>query len=214
MISNENVYSDDIVPEISNIYESYKPEAKRLETFYDWDTENPVTKEDLARNGFIYTHVKDRTQCAFCRCVLSNWKNGDTVADEHKSYCPECPFAFGYECGNIPLKRSDSSSNRLSRVEFNSPTAFPTTREPKYEEWGDEYKRIRSFKGWPIRMAQTPRDLAAAGLLYTGIGDRCKCFWCGGELYDWNPRDKPWEEHAKLFPYCGYVKAMKTRGES
>ena len=43
----------------------------------------------------------------------------------------------------------------------------------------------------------------------SGNGDRCKCFHCGGELYDWEPEDDPFEEHAKWFPQCGYLRQKK-----
>ena len=35
-----------------------------------------------------------------------------------------------------------------------------------------------------------------------------KCFWCGGELHDWEPQDEPMEEHAKWFTICGYVRKI------
>lgn len=214
--------NNDIVPEISNIYDGYKTEAKRLETFYDWPSNMFVSKEDLARNGFIYLHVSDRTQCVFCRGVLSGWERGDVVAEEHKRHCPECPFAFGYECGNVPLQsitlqRQSASTNPQTfsrQPSYNTTVKVPvgefsphsslmnrfdsvpvvnshgpvsnlpslpmsmggqpgvgavTTNEPKYRDWGDEYKRVRSFKGWPTQMSQTPTELAKAGLLYMGM---------------------------------------------
>ena len=43
---------------------------------------------------------------------------------------------------------------------------------------------------------------------YSGSGDRVKCFWCGGELHDWEPQDEPMEEHAKWFTICGYVRKV------
>jgi hypothetical protein len=208
------------VPDLSNIYDGYKSEAKRLETFYDWPS-TYVKKEELARNGFIYLHSSDRAQCIFCRGVLSGWEPGDVVEHEHKRHCPECPFAFGYECGNIPLNNgitlhrtnvAESRNNQFqntavknawnvqqqsyttsnSAVQSNIPDSRPiemgsllpalpsanlgqprtgeaTTSEPKYREWGDEYKRIRSFRGWPTQMTQTPIELAKAGLLYMGM---------------------------------------------
>lgn len=244
--------NNDIVPEISNIYDGYKIEVKRLETFHDWPSNAFVRKENLARNGFVYMHVNDRTQCIFCRAVLSGWEAGDVVEEEHKRHCPECPFAFGYECGNIPLnsvitlERQNAPSNpQNSQPQFYLPppqpqaynttvkipvqTRYPlsaanvsrgnvrisgelhptnsgralntqdsrpslenlslhssslpplptgqfgqvktgqeTTNEPKYRDWGDEYKRLRSFKGWPAQMTQIPIELAKAGLLYMG----------------------------------------------
>lgn len=84
-----------------------------------------------------------------------------------------------------------------------------STVSPRYRAWSDLDTRIRSFKGWPSQMNQKPQDLAEAGLIYLGSGDRCKCFWCGGELYEWEPEDDPWEEHAKWFPHCNFVQNIK-----
>ena len=95
--------SQDIVPQMRNLQKEYSSEAKRLRTFFNWPANSVVDKKLLAQNGFIYLNVNDRVQCVFCRGVLSDWEQGDIVANEHKTHCPECPLAFGYDCGNIPL---------------------------------------------------------------------------------------------------------------
>lgn len=33
-----------------------------------------------------------------------------------------------------------------------------------------------------------------------------KCFQCGGMLRNWDPQDKPWEEHARWFPRCLFIR--------
>ena len=45
--------------------------------------------------------------------------------------------------------------------------------------------------------------------LDTGEGDKCKCFYCGGILWDWEPGDDPWVEHAKWFEDCPWIKMAK-----
>lgn len=319
--------NEDIAPQ-PHPYEGYRYEHKRLETFNDWPTNAAVNKNDLARNGFIYLHIKDRVQCVFCRGILSSWEQGDVIEVEHKKHCPECPFAFGYECGNIPLNNqrngpinisvyrqsptqfqnpqirhpqnlsqhgnfgyappqanprsnfqqmhpSPSGSPNLTIKSNSGPHQHPQTQRtvqtiqvrpesnanisinrqsgslniysgnvtisagnqedaigsmpslpsparpaaqtsnrdgivtsPKYPRWENEQIRLKSFEGWPAQISQKPRDLAKAGLIYMGNGDRVKCFWCGGELHDWEPQDEPMEEHAKWFTICGYVRKV------
>ncbi|KAH3739598.1 hypothetical protein DPMN_046252 [Dreissena polymorpha] len=104
----------------------------------------------------------------------------------------------------IALPQSHSVT-ALSSIDPNQGAAAVIT-EPKYRDWADEHTRLRSYNEWPAQMRQTPQDLAAAGLLYMGQGDRCKCYWCGGELHDWDPEDLPWVEHAKWFSQCGFVR--------
>ncbi|KAH3739600.1 death-associated inhibitor of apoptosis 1-like isoform X1 [Dreissena polymorpha] len=260
--SSEDEEPEDYAPDPREYYSHFYRESERLTTFHDWPQWANVTKEDLAKNGFMYLHVSDRVQCVFCRASLGSFGPGDIVADEHRKYCPECPFAFGYECGNIPIPSANRVqqptqtvqslnarnrarpvasgnfahfSNRaglvqpiltpsrsanatavqqshsvisLSTADSNQGAAAVIT-EPKYRDWADEHTRLRSYRGWPAQMRQTPRDLAAAGLLYMGQGDRCKCYWCGGELHGWEPDDDPWVEHAKWFPQCGFVRQQK-----
>ncbi|KAH3857098.1 hypothetical protein DPMN_099697 [Dreissena polymorpha] len=97
---------EDYAPDPREYYSHFYLESERLSTFHDWPHWANVTKEDSAKNGFMYLHVSDRVQCVFCRACLASFRPGDIVADEHRKYCPECPFAFGYECGNIPIPSS------------------------------------------------------------------------------------------------------------
>lgn len=65
--------------------------------------------------------------------------------------------------------------------------------------------RMRSFgTNWSNPHVK-PKDLAAAGLYFTGIEDRCQCFHCGGVLGNWVRGDIPIREHIRHFPDCGHV---------
>ncbi|XP_061388060.1 death-associated inhibitor of apoptosis 1 [Musca vetustissima] len=80
---------------------------------------------------------------------------------------------------------------------------------PEVPEYAIETARIRSFAEWPRNMKQRPEQLAEAGFFYTGVGDRVKCFSCGGGLKDWDDDDEPWEQHALWMSKCRFVKLMK-----
>ena len=41
----------------------------------------------------------------------------------------------------------------------------------------------------------SPVDLVKAGLFYCGPGDRVKCTFCGGIMYNWVTGDIPLKEH-------------------
>ena len=114
---------EDVAPQ-PHPYEGYKVEHKRLETFNDWPNNGPVNKIDLARNGFIYLHIGDRVQCVFCRGILSSWEQGDVIEDEHRKHCPECPFAFGYACGNVPI--SETRNEQVNTVRQPASQHLPT----------------------------------------------------------------------------------------
>lgn len=80
---------------------------------------------------------------------------------------------------------------------------------PEFPEYAIETARLRSFAEWPRHMKQKPLQLAEAGFFYTGVGDRVKCFSCGGGLKDWDEDDEPWEQHALWMGKCRFLKLMK-----
>ena len=84
-------------------------------------------------------------------------------------------------------------------------------RGSKHKRFIPIRERIASFKNglWPIQMTQTPRDMASAGMFYTGEADRTVCFYCGKGFVAWQLQDDPFEEHAKHFPNCFYLKNVK-----
>ncbi|XP_017127385.1 death-associated inhibitor of apoptosis 1 [Drosophila elegans] len=80
---------------------------------------------------------------------------------------------------------------------------------PEYPEYAVESSRLRTFEAWPRNLKQKPHQLAEAGFFYTGVGDRVRCFSCGGGLKDWDDNDEPWEQHALWLSQCRFVKLMK-----
>eukprot|EP00099_Drosophila_melanogaster_P009183 NP_001261916.1 Death-associated inhibitor of apoptosis 1, isoform D [Drosophila melanogaster] len=89
------------------------------------------------------------------------------------------------------------------------PSAASGNYFPQYPEYAIETARLRTFEAWPRNLKQKPHQLAEAGFFYTGVGDRVRCFSCGGGLMDWNDNDEPWEQHALWLSQCRFVKLMK-----
>ncbi|XP_078586108.1 baculoviral IAP repeat-containing protein 7-A-like [Branchiostoma floridae x Branchiostoma japonicum] len=88
-------------------------------------------------------------------------------------------------------------------------TAKQQSTTPKHPEMADEQARLGSFFQWPLYAPVSPQALAKAGFFYTHIDDRVRCFRCDGGLKDWEPGDEPWEEHARWYPECEFLRQQK-----
>ncbi|XP_076444797.1 baculoviral IAP repeat-containing protein 7-B-like [Babylonia areolata] len=248
---------------VSNASDYQKSEENRLSSFSDWRYQHVVRKEDLARNGFMYTGSGDKVRCVYCNGVLRQWDQGDDVEQEHRRNFANCPFLSGENVGNIPLAPGRNVPD-LSRS-FNSSTARSTrvmngghdidpveagylarysdyhsqvspnddchksdavgcgnnttgadvsprrvySNTPRNPSMSVEPDRLATFGSWPAQMKQKPDKLAQAGLYYLGDGDKVKCFYCDGLLYNWEPEDDPFVEHVRWFPDCQYMKLVK-----
>ncbi|KAG1962831.1 E3 ubiquitin-protein ligase XIAP [Pimephales promelas] len=166
-----------------------KSEEARLYTFSDWPADAPVQPEDLAGAGMYYYGTNDKVQCFCCGGILEGWEQGDDAWDEHAKHYPNCFFILGHDAGNVPLT--------TPRPRLNGRMASMETYEG----------RLESFRGrqHPI----DPERLARAGFYSTGVQDRVICFRCGGGVKDWIPEEDPWEEHAKHYPGCSFLRAEK-----
>jgi hypothetical protein len=79
---------------------------------------------------------------------------------------------------------------------------------PDFERLKSYKVRLDTFYDWPFGVTRCvyPRDLAVAGLFFTGIDDRVQCAFCRGFLHTWVHGDKPLDEHRKLFPDCSFLR--------
>lgn len=183
---------------IDDPYSMMHSEPERLASFRNW-TNPHLTSIALARSGFYCTGARDVVKCAFCKVTIGIWAfhGVDDPNVVHKNVSPYCSYMR-----SINLMSSSSSSSSSSSIVVSNPI------HPGYASID---ARLRSFKDWPVSMPQKPEELAEAGLFYTGCGDKTKCFYCDGGLKDWEPDDKPWEQHAFWFYNCAYVQLMKGR---
>ncbi|CAC5385849.1 unnamed protein product [Mytilus coruscus] len=80
---------------------------------------------------------------------------------------------------------------------------------PKYPKYATRIARLDSFKHWQTYLTQSPDEMVSAGFFFTGTGDHCRCFFCGGGLRNWEPGDQPWIEHARWYQNCAFVRNCK-----
>lgn len=181
---------------------SFRLEANRLNTFVNWPADSPVSPEDLAAAGFYYLGRsnddvncchEDEVRCAFCKVQIMNWKAGDRPYDDHVKYAPQCPYV--------------RQQNVLPRMA--NENAVVDTPGPAKMQFVTVSSRIKSFFEWPRGLRVDIARLAEAGFYYTGRGDKTKCFYCDGGLYDWESDDDPWTEHARWYSACPYVRLVK-----
>ncbi|XP_071613459.1 E3 ubiquitin-protein ligase XIAP isoform X2 [Heliangelus exortis] len=170
-------------------------EETRLKSFYNWPLNGHLKPKELANAGFYYTGVEDQVACFCCGGKLKQWEPSDRAWSEHKRHFPKCFFVLGRDVGNVP------SESELGRSGLNDPE-YP--RNPSMAKYG---KRLQTFLTWiyPVDKEQ----LAEAGFYSTGNGDHVVCFHCGGGLQDWKENEDSWDQHAKWFPGCRFVRKEK-----
>lgn len=212
----------------------YRFESVRLQSYDNWPVRF-MEPAALAAAGLYYTGFMDRVRCFECDIVIARWEEYDNLMTEHQLWRPSCPFVRQRPCGNIPIQANsdatptqNSRSNPEGRLEgasalpSSNPTGPPLMNtlklgminltehiEPTHPEFVSLDARIKSFTSWPLSMFLSKEKLAEAGFYYTGESDQTVCHHCGGGLNDWQPYEDPWEQHAKWFSKCYYLKLMK-----
>lgn len=83
----------------------------------------------------------------------------------------------------------------------------------KHPEFETREARLKSFQKLPfgVFLFHGPVVLADAGFFHQGPGDSVRCFCCDGGLKNFQRGDDPWEEHARWFPGCNFVRENKSR---
>uniref|UniRef100_A0A803J5V6 RING-type E3 ubiquitin transferase n=1 Tax=Xenopus tropicalis TaxID=8364 RepID=A0A803J5V6_XENTR len=208
-----------------DVDQNYFEEEVRLASFANFPSSYPVSAPALARAGFYYTGDGDRVKCFSCLAMVEGWQHGDTAIGKHRKISPNCKFINGFnnlrsDCiqTQVPIMQNGFQNSAEDLAERSSSEIMAdyllrtgrvvdmsTPKYPRHMEMCSEEARLQTFQNWPAYSPLTPKELANAGLFYTGINDQVKCFCCGGKLMNWEPSDKAWTEHKKHFPECYFV---------
>ncbi|XP_078665406.1 E3 ubiquitin-protein ligase XIAP-like [Branchiostoma floridae x Branchiostoma belcheri] len=147
-------------------------------------------------------------------------KYGDTAKGERERLHPHGDFVNGHETRNKPLLPPPG----LFPVPVTPAAAAPPT--PAGRVYTDFLSRAQQDKlrrkevdpnlpRPPSTQQSVPSTLPASqssGLYQPGlekvVEDSMKCFYCEGELQNWEPEDEPWTEHAK---WCKFL--LQQRGD-
>uniref|UniRef100_A0A8C6FYR0 Baculoviral IAP repeat-containing protein 1 n=1 Tax=Moschus moschiferus TaxID=68415 RepID=A0A8C6FYR0_MOSMO len=179
-----------------------RSEAKRLKTFVAYNTFSSWTPQEMAEAGFYFTGTKSGIQCFCCSLILFGTSLQSPPMEHHKKFHPDCEFLLGKDTGNI------------AKYDIRVQNPEHTLRRDNKARYQEEKARLESFKNWPFYAQGTsPRELSAAGFVFTGKCDTVQCFSCGGCLGNWEDDDDPWKEHAKWFPKCEFLQSKKSLEE-
>ncbi|QNV47833.1 inhibitor of apoptosis-3 [Alphabaculovirus altersperidaniae] len=197
---------------------------ERLISFSKWPASDKVSPIHLALSGFYYLNRGDEVRCAYCKVEIMNWKQGDNPLVDHKRWAPQCKFAKEVSSLHLASIMNDDDNdndeeeqqqqhdNTTSKDVCGSKAGGSSSNDgPRHSFYSSYENRLESYKKWPIEIAQRPIDLADAGFFYTGRGVEVRCFQSDCGLSDWEPTDDPWREHARWFPKCEYVIAIKGK---
>ena len=205
----------------------------RLASFGEhWPHHGQLSKQRMAAAGLYYNGPGDKVTCPYCKVFIECWDPHDDPMTEHRNLSHTgCPFINQHEAGeNASVDESmDTAGPSHSGQMHNAARAGPRVDpldpsldaappepserdvQPVAPELHEPMRRLQSFSAWPRDHRKRPDELFPAGFYYTGIGDKVRCYSCGGELNRWQPNDVPWVEHAKYHPYCEFVRAKKTQ---
>lgn len=208
-------------------------EINRIATFAKWQLNLP-SGLNLARAGLVYTGTGDAVFCYKCNCVISDWKETDVPLERHRQHSPNCPLVASHSLpaynappgspithptDDLSIPRNsihqprlyhsgESSSMHLVSAPSRMPTSQPSILRADDIQTGAhlkfEFQRLRTFDSW-VNPHVNGRDLAEAGLFFTGVGDCVKCAFCSNILKQWERGDVPFNEHKKHFPKCPFV---------
>ncbi|CAG2104517.1 unnamed protein product [Medioppia subpectinata] len=152
----------------------------------EWTCEH-VSAQSLA-------NADDKVQCAFCRGIISDWKQGDRPLEKHSLEFPLCPFLMEMDVGNVPIGL-DPIKNPNNIVCGNE---LPIDMIVDRQNYHTYEARVASFNSHEHLFPINIKLIAEAGLFYSGPGDRVNCFRCFGGLVSFEADDDPWVEHAPI----------------
>ncbi|XP_062934844.1 E3 ubiquitin-protein ligase XIAP-like [Cynocephalus volans] len=218
------------VPTDINKDEEFVEEFDRLKTFANFPRSGPVSASALAGAGFLYTGEGDTVRCFSCHAAVDRWQCGDSALGRHRKVSPNCRFINSFYFENSATQPTNpdvqNGQNKVenylgnrNRLAFDRPSEIHAdyllrtgqvvdtadTRYPRNPAMCSGAARLKSFQNWPDDAHLTPRELASAGLSYTGTDDQVQCFCCGGKLKNWEACDGVWSEHRQHFPNCFFV---------
>ncbi|CAC5393827.1 BIRC7_8 [Mytilus coruscus] len=118
-------------------------------------------------------------------------------------------YSTGASNSHTLSQTTSNDSTIASKAPMEPMTMGICIDNPKYPKYAIRISRLDSFKHWPTYLTQSPEEMVSAGFFFTGTGDHCRCFFCGGGLRNWEPGDKPWIEHARWYQNCAFVRNCK-----
>ncbi|NP_001296622.1 E3 ubiquitin-protein ligase XIAP-like [Hydra vulgaris] len=94
----------------------YSNEHTRLQTFFSYPRNSPVSADSLVKAGFYYLGRNDEVMCYKCSVSLKDFEIGDTAWGEHRRHSPACPLVKNYLNSNNSKNTYSGTSSFSNRV--------------------------------------------------------------------------------------------------
>jgi len=210
-----NVFIDEVDHSIDDVEIDYRHESARLRSFKNWPV-SYIRPETLAAAGFYFTGQGDTVKCFDCHTELCQWLKGDDPIMDHERLSPTCKYVNDTR-SNVSTQESDNQRHSMALpgldvcgIHDDAFGVFMSQMEKAKHIYYSSYaNRLASFDSWDRRKRQTKEQLAQAGFFYTKNEDHTFCFYCGVDIYDWQPHEDPWEMHCYWMPECHYLLRIK-----
>lgn len=204
---------------------AYNQERVRLESFKPFEKwpHKHISPKTLAKIGFYYKGAPDIVRCFACHVTLKDWANVDDVVCEKKEWSPHCPMLFN--SGNIPLQPVQELDVLIPPIKLRSagivnlnakrlPIMLRTVLNldevtALYPYLQPYAQRMHTFVGWDSFSMDSLhiKRMVEAGF-FAISQDTVACYFCGGQLTNWNKMDDPLEMH--IFWFGRQCELMKS----
>jgi len=187
-------------------------ELSRMASFASLNNiKSEISQIHLARRGFFVTDAESgEITCCGCDSRYVNWSDGSynpiSKHDEQNPSCPAIQLIASSEQDRSETRELINTSKPSELINSRTPPVNDQPATPKYCEYNTLSARINSFRNGVVAVGQSAEKLAEAGFFYVGPRDKVMCFQCGGNLCEWEIDDDPYEEHAKWYGKCDFVK--------
>lgn len=162
--------------------------------------------EDMASQHYLFDNPSESARNTYDLPSRSGRNEIDVArgSDTLENTVAKTVNGSGRESGYGTYSGSDLA------IDVSAPTDNDRQGEAdKFPEYSSFEKRLETYQNWPSHLRQNPRELAQAGLFFTGSRDLVKCFRCGIGLFDWQWEDNPWIEHTRLSQQCSFIVEVK-----
>lgn len=132
----------------------------------------------------------------------SGYASGATQSDRQEYGTEKLRVAADSQQDQPRQRFGNGHSQDLENIFENGDVIPPKTRISGFET---ERSRYNTYINWPVENIVTSKELARFGLIYTGTGDRVKCVFCLGAMYNWDIGDDAIQEHTRHFPECPFI---------
>jgi hypothetical protein len=176
-----------------------------------------IAVNELVENGFFMTDNSNSNlvhlECCKCgyKTIVFRTRRYNihyvSPFKEHQEKQPNCFYNLTEKFTNVNklVNIEDESLREALNMVINTNN---NNYRPFNSGYETENSRKDTFHSWPLDK-NSINSFVKSGFYYLGNKDLVHCFNCNGGIKNWDPIDDPFDEHARWFPRCSYLRELK-----